>query len=158
MLKGTITIVGDPYYIGDSGMGNYTAAKSQFENMTADYSIDYQTSEVDITIDFRTPIDIDVSKGAYEFGPTKLINQFSGLYQVLTVESTFNRGRFIQNLTVVRRPGQSSDPSAASGGEVKLLQDSQNVKLAVADGATGTGELRTLEEIKASTDLAGFEG
>ena len=158
MLKGNITILGDPYYIGDSGMGNYSAAKSQFENMTADYSIDYQTGEVDITIDFRTPIDIDVSKGAYTFGPTKLINQFSGLYQVLTVESTFNRGRFIQNLTVVRRPGQSSDPSAASGGEVKLLQDNQNVKPAVADGATGTGELRTPAEITASTDLAGFEG
>jgi hypothetical protein len=158
MLKGTITILGDPYYIGDSGMGNYTAAKSQYENMTSDYSIDYQTGEVDITIDFRTPIDIDVSKGAYEFGPTKLINQFSGLYQVLTVESTFNRGRFTQNLTVVRRPGQSSDPSAASGAEVKLLQDNQNVKPAVADGATGTGELRTPAEIQQSTDLAGFEG
>jgi len=139
-------------------MGNYTAAKSQFENMTSDYSIDYQTGEVDITIDFRTPIDIDVNKGAYEFGPTKLINQFSGLYQVLTVESTFNRGRFTQNLTVVRRHGQSSDPSAASGGEIKLLQDNQNVKPAVADGATGTGELRTPAEIQQSTDLAGFEG
>ena len=158
MLKGTITILGDPYFIGDSGMGNYTAAKSQFENMTSDYSIDYQTGEVDITIDFRTPIDIDVNKGAYEFGPTKLINQFSGLYQVLTVESTFNRGRFTQNLTVVRRHGQSSDPSAASGGEIKLLQDNQNVKPAVADGATGTGELRTPAEIQQSNDLAGFEG
>ena len=155
MIQANLTILGDPYFLGDSGMGNYTAAKSQYENMTADYSIDYQTGEVDITIDFRTPIDIDVSKGAYTFGPTKLINQFSGLYQVLSIESTFNRGRFIQNLTVVRRAGQSSNPSAAEGSEVKLLQDNQNVKPAVADGATGTGEIRTQEEIQQSTDVAG---
>ena len=41
---------------------------------------------------------------------------------------------------------------------IKLLQDNQNVKPAVADGATGTGELRTPAEIQQSTDLAGFEG
>ena len=126
--------------------------------MTADYSIDYQTGEVDVTVDFRTPIDLDMSKGAYTFGPTKLINQFSGLYQVTRVESTFARGRFTQVLTLIRRAGQSSNPSAAEGGTVKLLQDTQNVKPAVANGATGEGELRTPEEIQASTDLAGFEG
>jgi hypothetical protein len=158
MVNTTLTILGDPYYLGDSGMGNYTAAKSQYENMNADYSIDYQTGEVDITVDFRTPIDLDMSKGAYTFGPTKLINQFSGLYQVTRVESTFNRGRFTQNLTLIRRPGQTSDTSVDTGGTVKLLQDTQNVKPAVAEGATGEGELRTQEEIQASTDLAGFEG
>lgn len=158
MVNTTLTILGDPYYLGDSGMGNYTAAKSQYENMNADYSIDYQTGEVDITVDFRTPIDLDMSKGAYTFGPTKLINQFSGLYQVTRVESTFNRGRFTQVLTLIRRPGQTTDTSADTGGTVKLLQDTQNVKPAVAEGATGEGELRTPEEIQASTDLAGFEG
>lgn len=158
MVNTTLTILGDPYYLGDSGMGNYTAPKSQYENMNADYSIDYQTGEVDITVDFRTPIDIDMSKGAYTFGPTKLINQFSGLYQVTRVESTFARGRFTQVLTLIRRAGQSSNPSAAEGGTIKLLQDTQNVKPAVAEGATGEGELRTPEEIQASTDLAGFEG
>ena len=158
MVNTTLTILGDPYYLGDSGMGNYTAPKSQYENMNADYSIDYQTGEVDITVDFRTPIDLDMSKGAYTFGPTKLINQFSGLYQVTRVESTFNRGRFTQVLTLIRRAGQTSDPSADTGGTVKLLQDTQNVKPAVADGATGEGELRTQEEIQASADLAGFDG
>ena len=158
MVNTTLTILGDPYYLGDSGMGNYTAPKSQYENMTADYSIDYQTGEVDVTVDFRSPIDLDMSKGAYTFGPTKLINQFSGLYQVTRVESTFARGRFTQVLTLIRRAGQSSNPSAAEGGTVKLLQDTQNVKPAVAEGVTGEGELRTPEEIQASTDLAGFEG
>jgi hypothetical protein len=158
MVNTTITILGDPYYLGDSGMGNYTAAKSQYENMTADYSIDYQTGEVDITVDFRTPIDLDMSKGAYTFGPTKLINQFSGLYQVTRVENTFNRGRFTQTLTLIRRAGQTSDPSADTGGVIKLIKDTQDVIPAVADGATGEGELRTQEEIQASTDLPGSNG
>lgn len=158
MVNTTLTILGDPYYLGDSGMGNYTAAKSQYENMTADYSIDYQTGEVDVTVDFRTPIDLDMSKGAYTFGPTKLINQFSGLYQVTRVESTFNRGRFTQVLTLIRRAGQSADTSADTGGVVTLLQDTQNVKKAVAEGTSGEGELRTPDEIQASNDLAGFDG
>jgi hypothetical protein len=157
MVNTTLTILGDPYYLGDSGMGNYTAPKSQYENMTADYSIDYQTGEVDITVDFRTPIDLDMSKGAYTFGPTKLINQFSGLYQVTRVESTFNRGRFTQVLTLIRRAGQSSDPSAAEGGVVKLLQDTQNVKPAVAEGATGEGALLTPEQVRAARDRGEIE-
>jgi hypothetical protein len=59
MIQLTLTILGDPYYLGDSGLGNYTAGKTQWENLTSDYSIDYQTGEVDIIVNFRTPIDID---------------------------------------------------------------------------------------------------
>lgn len=113
MIQLTLTILGDPYYLGDSGLGNYTAGKTQWENLTSDYSIDYQTGEVDIIVNFRTPIDIDMSKNAYNFGPTKLVSEFSGLYNVTRVESTFARGRFTQVLTLNRRIGQTSDESAS---------------------------------------------
>ena len=112
MIVTTLTILGDPYYLGDSGIGNYTAAASQYENLNSDYSIDYQTGEVDIIVKFRTPIDIDMSKNAYTFGPTELISEFSGLYQVQQVESNFSRGKFTQVLTLNRRLGQTTDKEA----------------------------------------------
>ena len=139
MLRLNMTILGDPYFLGDSGMGNYTAGKTQYENINSDYSVDYQTGEVDVVVNFRTPIDINMSKGAYDFGPTTLINQFSGLYMVQRVENSFTKGRFTQNLTMVRRIGQTSDEAAASNisiTPVLATGGSDNISPAVYEGST----------------------
>lgn len=111
MLSLEMTILGDPYYIGDSGLGNYTAQQTNLENMTGDHSINYQNGEVHVIVNFRTPVDIDVARGAYDFGPTTLISEFSGVYRVMKVESQFNRGRFTQNLSLNRIPGQTGKPA-----------------------------------------------
>lgn len=191
MIQLSLTILGDPYYLGDSGLGNYTAGKTQWENITSDYSIDYQTGEVDIIVNFRTPIDIDVSKGAYNFGPTKLVSEFSGLYNVTRVENSFAKGRFTQTLSLNRRIGQTTDESAVKsvatptplsissesvvppvyagtqqfddGSAIQTFDDGSQL-ITDADGnisstpATDATELRTPDEIKASADLAGFDG
>ena len=102
-----MTILGDPYFLGDSGVGNYVAAESTLENMNADHAMNTQNGDVHIIVNFRTPLDIDASEGSYKFGPTKLVNAFSGVYIVVEVESVFNRGRFTQNLKLMRVQGQS---------------------------------------------------
>lgn len=108
MIAPTIEILGDPYYFGDSGMGNFSSKKvKELENINADHSLDYQSGEIDILINFRSPIDIDSASGTYDFGNTKVIDQFSGLYQVRRVESMFAKGRFTQTLSVTRRFGQN---------------------------------------------------
>ena len=147
MILTNMTILGDPYYLGDSGMGNYNAQKTNFENLNADQSMDYQNGEVDVIVNFRTPIDIDASKGAYTMGPTSLINKFSGLYKVLQVESKFSRGRFTQNLQLSRRIGQTGDVSsnatavsAPASGKVTLLQGADAVKPAVYEPQTTTDD------------------
>lgn len=139
MIKANIVILGDPYFIGDSGLGNYSAKKSNFENMNADYSMDYQSGEVNIEINFRTPVDIDVSQGAYTFGNTKALRTFSGVWQVLEVENNFSRGKFTQTLKCVRQMGQDdtgagpSDEVASDAvgapvsPEVKISQSADNV-------------------------------
>ena len=99
-------IMGDPYFIADSGWGNYTGQSTNFENITADHSMDYQSGEVDIIVNFRTPMDANTVTGSYQFGDSKIISQFSGLYQVFKVTSSFNKGKFTQELKLNRRPGQ----------------------------------------------------
>jgi hypothetical protein len=107
MIKPKLKILGDPYYIADSGIGNYTAIATQYQNISADHSMDYQTGEVDIIVNFRTPLDINVSLSTYNFNDGAVLSQFSGLYQVLRVTSNFSKGKFTQELDIIRRDGQS---------------------------------------------------
>lgn len=108
MLNLEMTILGDPYYIAQSGTGNYRS-KEVTRNLNADGTVNYQGGEVDIIINFKTPIDINQSTGLYNFGKSsKMSNvvQWSGLYRVLKVHSTFKDGKFTQVLKSNRRMNQ----------------------------------------------------
>lgn len=125
MIVMDLTVLGDPYYLADSGVGNYSspvAAKAY----TADGSMDYQRAEVEVLVNFRTPIDYDGEKGTMIFPQDTIpVKAFSGLYKVNTVENSFSGGKFTQVLSMNRRPkqddspitGVSSDPGAVEGGE-----------------------------------------
>ena len=106
-----MTIIGDPYFIVQSGMGNYTSKPTQYMNLNEDGSVNYQNGEVVIGVNFRTPIDINQQSGMYDFGgnsKTAPVMQYSGMYKIRTVVSTFNGGEFIQKLKGQRMPLQES--------------------------------------------------
>ena len=109
-VSADMEIVGDPYYIADSGLGNYTNTNSTSKiNVTATGQMDYQSSEVDILFNFRTPVDLN-PQGSLTFAgdiSTQLEVPFSGLYQVITVKSHFSKGKFTQTLQMMRRPNQN---------------------------------------------------
>ena len=108
MLQLNMEIIGDPYFIIQSGTGTYTSPPSQFKNLNADGTVNHQSGEVDIIVNFRTPIDINQTTGMYDFGSgtTKPVMAFSGLYCINNVESHFKQGKFTQNLIGFRRPAQ----------------------------------------------------
>jgi len=108
-------IIGDPYFIVQSGIGNYTAKATQYKNLNLDGTVNYQNGEVDILVNFRTPIDINQTSGMYDFGKNAKsapVMQFSGLYNVTEVTSTFSNGQFTQVLTGFRRPSQENKTEA----------------------------------------------
>lgn len=107
MMNITCDIIGDPYYIASSGTGNYTDKEDKM-NITKDGSINYQNGEVHITINFRTPTDINASTGLYNLKNNKLCQQFSGLYRLTNVKSEFKGGFFKQTLTANRLRGQNN--------------------------------------------------
>lgn len=123
MLTVEMEIIGDPYFLGDSGMGNYTAPETNFININADGSIDYQNGEVDVVLNFRTPVDINENTGYYEFGPDKLIAEYSGLYKVQTVASSFTRGKFTQTLSMTRRMVQELKDEAPATPKLAIASD-----------------------------------
>ena len=114
LIEVELKIWGDPFWINDSGAGNYTARPTSFINITEDGSVDTQSSEVDLMLNFRTPFDIDDS-GWMDFGgvsaPTKA---FSGLYQCVGVVSSFSSGKFEQTLSLIRRRNQETDIKAVA--------------------------------------------
>jgi len=131
-----IKILGDPYYLMDSGMGNYHARSTPYMNMTEDLTMDYESGQVDILFNFRTPIDYDPGDGLMTFASDfSDVKDFSGLYQVNEVTSNFSRGAFTQDLKLLRRPRQTLTPSTnismfadndAIEAEFLELQDAYN--------------------------------
>jgi hypothetical protein len=151
MVNTTMTILGDPYYLGDSGMGNYTAKSTQYEQLNNDGAINYQSGEVQIMVNFRTPIDIDVSKGAYTFGPTELVNEFSGVFKVNQVDSNFSRGKFTQTLKMIRMPGQTTDTSKITGKAVPMVTAADKVIPQADTSAEAAAQSKTITYDDGST-------
>lgn len=100
MLNITVEILGDPYYVPTSGMGNQIVPERDFNTMR-DGAMNYQSGELDILIKFRTPIDFDPTTGLYTFAKT--VDLWSGLYNVIQIESKFYQGKFTQILKAYRR-------------------------------------------------------
>jgi len=98
MINLELDILGDPYFLGDSGMGNFT--------LVDDESMEWQKGEVYIRLRFRMPEDANTSSGLYDFGGDgKPVREFSGYYRVHQCASIFNRGKFTQKLTLVKKLG-----------------------------------------------------
>lgn len=127
MLVLELDIWGDPYWIVNSGMGNYTSKPVKgVKDLNKDGSVNWQTSEVDIWVYFRSPLDINQTTGMYDFkSPNHTEDMtlsskagpaigFSGLYCVTLVKSNFNKGQFRQTLTGYRRNGQELKKTASA--------------------------------------------
>lgn len=149
MITVEMTIWGDPYYIADSGVGNYNADTTVFMNLNQDGTIDYQSGEVDVNLNFKTPIDYR-DDGIMGFpSDTISVNNFSGLYQVITVQNQFSGGTFKQVLELVRRSNQTPEAISDSSDKSpsKVVDDEK--KLDQLPKSTGNpNEDRAREERK----------
>ena len=121
MMNINMDIAGDPYYIANSGVGNYTATQTNLINVTKDGNVNYQNGEVDIVINFNTPTDLNQLTGMFDITNTKLVSQFSGLYKLTTITSSFKNGKFTQNLVANRRQGQDN-PAAATTASIQTAK------------------------------------
>jgi hypothetical protein len=160
MLTVDLTIQGDPYFIADSGMGNFSDSGSGSMNITESGAIDYQTGEVDIVLNFRTPIDIDPIFGTADFGNSNLVEGFSGLYQVMTLDNQFKDGKFTQTLNLVRRPKQfvavnATNKGTNSNGSSKTSEDTGGSATANPNVPNNSSKTTTVSSRKTSENQYG---
>ena len=105
LLKLNVVVHGDPYFLTSSGAGNFIDSGSV--NETSLGQIEYIRSEADIRINFETPYDLGV--------PWMTTSQykFTGMYQVLTIDSSFTKGEgFRQTLLCLRHRQQGDGTSS----------------------------------------------
>jgi hypothetical protein len=113
MITVNMKILGDPFFLGDSGIGNFTEKGTSNKNINKSGAINNERSEVYITINFRNPIDINGN--LYDFPNEKIVPQISGLYKVNMLESMFDRGMFSQDLELTRMPNYDSVSPGGTG-------------------------------------------
>lgn len=165
LLMVDLTIVGDPYYMADSGLGNYNAAPiGGLLNLTTDGTMSYQQSEVDIMINFKTPLDYGPD-GWMEFPGVgaQPVRKFNGLYKVIFVNHSFNGGKFTQKLQTIRRRAQdiaAEQAAVQNTGAVQLAGADRQIAQTpeVARGGSGTSQGGTGGQSSQGTPTRGTEG
>lgn len=123
MLQAKLKIIGDPQYIKQDDVFYppvLTAVSTQVDNtgldprLIANGSLHMDQGEIYVQMTVKSPVDIDESTGMMKFDSKYSTSLFSGMYRVLTVESTFTGGKFEQTLDIVRLPRQKSlEPTGA---------------------------------------------
>lgn len=114
LVNVTIDILGDPFYLSDSGLNsNYLAPSGPNDQVKADGSMNWEGSEIYCYIAFRNPVEPNLGTsgqgGLYNFPNGGSVSPFSGIYKVVDVENKFSGGTFQQTLSLIRVQGQPQD-------------------------------------------------
>lgn len=160
MLNVHMTIVGDPdfikqddfYFSNTYDSKGYVALDSR--TVTDNGSIITDRSEVFVTLDFKTPTDIDDETGLMAFDTRYRASGFTGIYRVLKVSSTFENGKFTQVLDLIRYPNQDVELLIMSGdsSENRTPDQPSNPLGQVGSNVVGSDTERT------SADIANLNG
>lgn len=108
MISMNFEIMGDSYWLSDSGVGGYIASGEPGSLVTSDGSVNYEAGDSYVYIRFRSPIEPKESGGDYLF-VDKADSPFSGIYKVIKVEHRITDGAFKQEIKAIRMPLQASD-------------------------------------------------
>jgi hypothetical protein len=110
MINLKMQILGDPHFIKQDDIFYSPAViktpGQQFVEDTGSLTMD--EGEIYCEVTFKTPTDVNDKTGLYDLNTAGKYrkSEFSGYYKVLTVESTFANGKFLQTLNLVRYPKQ----------------------------------------------------
>jgi hypothetical protein len=106
MITLNLKIVGDPHFIkqDDFFMGQGLDTPSgQFLNNSSGSSLYMDGGELYVFVNFQSPVDYDETKGIADVTSSRYrYSEFSGVYKIITVDNSFSKGKFEQNLTLAK--------------------------------------------------------
>jgi len=114
MTSVKIEILGDPYFLSDSGINsNYLAEYGPNSQINSDGSMNWEGSQIYVYITWRNPLEPNLGTrgkgGLYNFPNGGPVTPFSGIYHVKSVENKFSNGSFTQTLDLARQVNQALD-------------------------------------------------
>jgi hypothetical protein len=115
-----IDIIGDPYYLVTSSMGNYRPIPNP-DNTVGEGEAPFTSGDVNIFLSFRNPIDINEKNGQMMFD--KNVTPYSGLFRLITVVSYFKDGKFTQSLKLIRLAAQIESRVDQASTELTPITD-----------------------------------
>lgn len=121
LIMVTLKIMGDPYYIPFSGIGNHSATPtSQFGYVTDREAMYWEGSTIRIFLRFRSIIDAPShlnSQTTYQLPYGGFADSpYSGIYSIISVKTMFNGGVFTQELKLARDFRQVVRDAISEGG------------------------------------------
>lgn len=137
LINVELEIVGDPYFMPNSGMSNYinlgeyqgVGLSGSNKQLNPDGDMRSIEGHVIVELDFRTPVDIGQNGdmvlpqgGAYQdgLGQQRRLGEFSGLFLVTKVRSSFVQNQFKQTLELRRAVAIDAKDGAV---KEKLVQE-----------------------------------
>lgn len=115
MIELDLKIIGDPLFIKQDDVFYSRPRTGENPALTPNKSLYMDTGELYIFVNFLSPVDYDEEKGLAEIKANDILGEensvearnfgysnFSGVYKLITVDSTFVRGKFEQNLRMAR--------------------------------------------------------
>jgi len=142
MISVRLQILGDPEFIKQDDLFISPAVINKLNNNKANddpyvpgtRSLAMDTGEICCYLTFRTPTDFSDSSGLYNLDSSKYrVSEFSGFYRVITVNSEFKSGKFVQTLNLVRYPMQDSVNKSKANDSVTSLGDAERKKTTTAE-------------------------
>lgn len=107
MINIKLRIIGDPTFIKQDDIFYNQTSQSSPSIVTPNGSITTDGGELYVYVNFESPTDYSQLHGQAVPGLSKYrYSEFSGVYKVITVESSFRSGKFEQTLDLVRLPIQ----------------------------------------------------
>jgi hypothetical protein len=137
MLNIKLKILGDPHFVKQDdiytnpGMSGYNDKPVMINNGT----IAMDAREIFCILNFKTPVDMDENTGLLRTDGRYVSSRFNGLFKILTIESEFSRGQFVQTLDIVRIFDKPVGLATAS-------EDRQDSAAAEEDAQNGSSEVR----------------
>lgn len=115
MVMLNLEILGDPYWLVDTGFSNhFVGAPSPESQITDDGTMNYESGNVYVYLTFRTPADVNPITGMYDFSSQGKESPFGGIYRVNMCENSFNDGQWRQKLKLLRMPGPQGPEKTVS--------------------------------------------
>jgi hypothetical protein len=156
MISIKLQILGDPEFIKQDDIfvtPTVTGLDTTNQFVEGTQSLAMDNGEIYVYLTFKTPVDFDDTTGLMRHDGRYTVSCFSGYYRVLTVDSEFKDGKFIQTLDIVRYPNQPAGLTNQHSGKGKDDRDKPNT---VTDPTVSKNDLdKSVDENTTSPDQPG---